>query len=57
MLDKLIESVENAENEMGNTEFKIICYTDDADLISNSEDNFQNMPQTFKKTVKKYLQE
>ena len=39
---------------MGQTEFKILCYADDAVLIAESEDNLQRMLFEFNQTANKY---
>ena len=39
---------------MGQTEFKILCYADDAVLIAKSEDNRQRMLFEFNQTANKY---
>ncbi|KAI4474449.1 hypothetical protein M0802_015596 [Mischocyttarus mexicanus] len=55
VMNKIIESVKPmTEYKMGNRNFNILCYADDAVLIANSEDNLQMLLHKFNITSKKY---
>ena len=42
---------------MGNTEIKIMCYADDAVIVSEDEDNLQRLLYKFEQTTNKYKME
>ena len=56
VMDRIINQVKGVGRgyRMGQTEFKILCYADDAVLIAESEDNLQRMLFEFNQTANKY---
>jgi hypothetical protein len=53
IMDELIKSVSNNKGfKMGDSEIKIICYAEDAVLLSDNEDNHQRMLFNFNKAAK-----
>ena len=46
VMDRIINQVKGVGrgHRMGQTEFKILCYADDAVLIAESEDDLQRKP-------------
>ena len=55
-MDRIINKVKGVGRgyRMGQTEFKILCYADDAVLIAEREDNLQRMLLDFNQTANKY---
>lgn len=52
IIDKIIEHLpKTAAYKMGNTYFSLVCYTDDAELISYSEDHPQRTLHAFDQTA------
>ena len=56
VMDRIINHVKGVGlgYRMGQTEFQILCYADDAVLIAESEDNLQRMLFEFNQTANKY---
>ena len=56
VMDRIINQVKDVGRgyRMGHTEFKILCFADDAVLIAESEDNLQRMLSYFNHTANKY---
>jgi hypothetical protein len=55
IMDGLIKSVSNNKGfKMGDSEIKIICYADDAVLLSDNEDDLQRMLFNFNKAAKAF---
>lgn len=59
IMDELITEVKKVGKgySLGDKELKIICYADDAVLVSEDEDNLQRMLYQFEKTATKYNME
>jgi len=55
-MDEIIKETKSAGRgyKLGNTELKMVCYADDAVVISEDKDNLQRLLHQFELTAKRY---